>query len=61
MRFLSNSSMLLEFDEIDLRAIMEESEATPFTTRQVLDRLVATYNANFENDIIDALKDLEEV
>ena len=62
MKIAVNTSgrVYLELTDGDLGTILKTAHPSKFTTRQLLDRMVGIWNANFEQDAHDALADLEE-
>lgn len=51
---------IIELDESEADTLLKLAHGTEFTTGQVVDRLMATYSANFEQDVADTIADLEE-
>lgn len=50
----------IELSEYDRGELMRAAHDTPYTTRQLLDRLLAMHTANLHEDLKLVLSDLEE-
>lgn len=52
--------MIITWEEHELAELVRQTKDTKYSTGEVAERLSAIYEANIEQDIADAIKDLEE-
>lgn len=57
---LDKTKTTIELEENELNVLFKEVHPTAFTTGQVLRILTEIYSANFEQDVVDAIQDLQE-